>query len=120
MDRNVDANFLKETIKILNENGKSFDDVKWIGNSKVKIPISLFLKESDFEYDSGYGDQVIDDSLKIVGSNWWLERNEYDGSEWWTFRTFPKEPKKSGTIQKKSDTISIGTLNLEIQSFEIV
>ena len=31
-----------------------------------------------------------------VGDNWWLERAEYDGSEWWEFKTIPKEPRWGG------------------------
>jgi hypothetical protein len=30
--------------------------------------------------------------LIIVGDNWWLERKEYDGSEWFEFKKKKKEP----------------------------
>jgi hypothetical protein len=26
----------------------------------------------------------------VIGSDWWLERHEYDGSEWWEFKSLPK------------------------------
>ena len=50
-----------------------------------------FAKEMDFEYDSGFGSQ------KIKGFVWlkdgtWLERGEYDGSEWWTHKIRPSIP----------------------------
>ena len=28
----------------------------------------------------------------IVGWNWWLERREYDGAEWWELETKPIIP----------------------------
>lgn len=28
----------------------------------------------------------------IVGDDWWMERHEYDGSEWWEFKELPKKP----------------------------
>lgn len=41
-------------------------------------------------YDAGFGETVINPNLKIVGvDNWWLERAEYDGSEWWDYKEFP-------------------------------
>ena len=50
-----------------------------------------FLRELDFTYDSGYGGQ------KLFGTVWlqnnaWLERGEYDGSEWWEYKSFPIVP----------------------------
>ena len=50
-----------------------------------------FKEIADFEYDDGYGGAEIPD-VRIVGSNWWLERGEYDGSEWWEFKTIPQKP----------------------------
>ena len=44
----------------------------------------LFLM---FRQLSGY--QVADD-LVVVGDSWWLERHEYDGSEWWEYKEKPK------------------------------
>lgn len=39
-------------------------------------------------------------SLKIVGDNWWLERHEYDGAEWFEFKTLPQKPKIKEKITK--------------------
>jgi hypothetical protein len=30
--------------------------------------------------------------LEIVGDDWWLERHEYDGAEWWEYKTKPSMP----------------------------
>jgi hypothetical protein len=50
-----------------------------------------FLKAIDYEYDSGYGGQ------EVFGYIWykdgtWSERGEYDGSEWWEYKSCPEIP----------------------------
>lgn len=50
-----------------------------------------FLEGLNFNYDDGYGSQ------ELFGVVWfkdgtWLERNEYDGSEWWKHKVAPKIP----------------------------
>ncbi len=52
-----------------------------------------FLKSINFTYDSGYGGQCI------FGYIWyddgtWSERGEYDGSEWWVYKSCPEIPAK--------------------------
>lgn len=52
-----------------------------------------FLKELDFNYDSGYGGQ------ELYGTVWfkddtWAGRGEYDGSEWWEEYSLPEIPKE--------------------------
>lgn len=47
-----------------------------------------FLDKLDFEYDAGYGGQ------ELFGIIWcedgvWLDRGEYDGSEWWEEHKYP-------------------------------
>ena len=84
------VNFLKETIKALNENGKDFyKDVEFIAVEGCIIKKEYFVKYANFEYDNGYGRAIIPLSFIIVGKDWWLERAEYDGSEWWEFKTMP-------------------------------
>lgn len=38
----------------------------------------------------------------MAGDDWWLERAEYDGSEWWKFKTLPVEPKVSKCVFDKA------------------
>lgn len=87
------SNLLKETILILNSNGKTPKDVKWVGNTSVKTTWENFENIADKEYDSGFGGEQVNLDLMIVGDDWWLERHEYDGSEWWEYKTIPPEPK---------------------------
>jgi len=87
-------NLLKETVKILEENKKTLNDIVWFGNksmSAVDIDLSKFL---NVEYDAGYGGNEICSGLILVGKNFWLERGEYDGSEWWEFKKMPTKPRK--------------------------
>ena len=91
-----DINFLKETLYSLKQENKSWEDVFFVSYQEkeiiYEIPKDEFLKKADFYYDDGYGGQEIDKSLMIVGYDWWLERHEYHGSEWWEFKTLPTHP----------------------------
>ncbi len=51
-----------------------------------------FLGRLDFEYDSGYGGQELFGTIWLTKENTWLERGEYDGSEWWAYRVCPPVP----------------------------
>jgi hypothetical protein len=72
---------------------KGYDDWAEI-NLKVgytEEEYESFLKSLDSDYDSGYGGQ------ELAGCVWlengaWLERGEYDGSEWWDYKSTPQIP----------------------------
>ena len=83
---------IEETIQCLNENHLTPDDVKWVGSRNGLFVLSwqeFEEKFKDLSYDDGYGLQVIASDLVVVGDKWWLERAEYDGTEWWVFRKPP-------------------------------
>lgn len=46
------------------------------------------LKFLDREYDDGYGAQELAGTI-VFKNKTWLEREEYDGAEWWVFRILP-------------------------------
>lgn len=86
------VNLWEETIKKLANHGKSFTDVKYIQGSDFGITKENFeqvAKKS--EYYSGFGTAKVAEDLVIVGDDWWLERHEYDGSEWWEYKETPKQ-----------------------------
>jgi len=88
------TNLLKETLEVLWQHGKKSGDVKWCGTKNGWCTWDEFRSVAkDIEYDNGYGTAMIADDLVIVGEDWWLERHEYDGSEWWEFKTLPVKPK---------------------------
>ena len=88
------TNLLQETERVLKNHNKTFNDIKWISIEGELIPIDLFRIQADKSYDSGYGCAEVNESLLIVGDGWWLERREYDGSEWWEFVTAPVKPNR--------------------------
>ena len=42
----------------------------------------------DREYDDGFGGQELDGTI-VFKDGTWLERGEYDGSEWWEYKCKP-------------------------------
>lgn len=109
------TNLLKETLEILEAHNKKPSDVRWVGCpeaaylhgiGKPKSPIPLgswddFASFADFNYDSGYGGNEVTSEIVIVGDNWWLERGEYDGSEWWEYKTLPSRPSDPTPLRAK-------------------
>lgn len=86
--------FLEETKEMLKECGKSPQDVRWCGSYEFGwFSWEEFVKVANFEYDEGFGAQEVARDLIIVGDDFWLERREYDGSEWWEMASFPGKPK---------------------------
>lgn len=86
-------NLLDETLQELRCNGLSFADIEWVGSASGEY--ALTWEEfadliEDVEYDCGYGGQEIVADLVVVGPDWWMERDEYDGSEWWAVKRKPQ------------------------------
>lgn len=48
------------------------------------------LDKLDFEYDNGYGGQELYGTIVFTDGTW-LERGEYDGSEWWAYKEKPSK-----------------------------
>ncbi len=88
-------NLLKETISVITKHNHSESDVLWCGLDGKYFSWDQFEKISDVEYDNSFGTNEIPLDLLVVGKNWWLERHEYDGSEWWEHKTLPIRPKES-------------------------
>lgn len=92
-------NFLEETK--LSMGPKKSQDIDWIGSMDGEYAMTWeeFEKLANFEYDGGFGSQKIASDLVIVfkdGS--YLERAEYDGSEWWEFKTQPEKKENAKPI----------------------
>jgi hypothetical protein len=52
-----------------------------------------FLKNLDFEYNCGYGGQILFGYIWYT-DNSWSTRGEYDGSEWWNHHNLLEIPKE--------------------------
>ena len=86
-------NLLKETIAILKENNKTSEDVVWVGSiSFGSFNWETFKKLADKEYNDRHGSVEVPLDLFVVGKDFWLERHEYDGADWWEFKTMPIQP----------------------------
>lgn len=86
------TNLWEETTIILMEHGKTFKDVKYIQGSDFVITKENFEKVAKkSNYYSGFGAPEVAEDLVVVGDNWWIERCEYDGSEWWEYKEKPKQ-----------------------------
>jgi hypothetical protein len=100
MKRPDDTNLLQETLKIMRENEVFESDVDWVGSKDYWFSWGDFKKLADIEYDNGFGAPEIAIDLKIVGDKWWLERHEYDRSEWWEFKRMPMQPDEHHVPEK--------------------
>jgi len=97
------ANALKELQNKLKEINKTIDNIIALNIAKyecceyynpdirikaTKENIKEKIKELDFDYCEGYGSQELY-GLVLFDDNSWLERGEYDGSEWWEYKKPP-------------------------------
>ena len=101
------SNLKEETLKVLHHNGKRRSDVKYVCGDDVRISREQFWKLADTEYDP-YGAPEIATDLTLIGDDFWMERGEYDGSEWWDFHTMPD---KTGMPIRKITALSVRQYN---------
>lgn len=94
------SNLLEETIAMLKENDKSEKDVLWCGNKDLNFTWQHFITVANRDYDSGFGGQEIASDLLVVGEDFWMERHEYDGSEWWEYKQNPIFPDNEVNIKR--------------------
>lgn len=100
------TNLWKETIRVLEEHGKTFENVEYIQGADFGITKENFekiAKKSD--YDSGFGAARVAEDLVVVGDNWWIERNDYDGNEWWEYKEKPKQLSNIKEVSNIADGI---------------
>jgi hypothetical protein len=84
-------NLLQETTDKLIEHGLSPHDILWVGSDDGEFVIDWdsFAAISDSEYDNVSLPCIVAPDLVVVGADWWLERQECDGAEWWEFKRIP-------------------------------
>lgn len=110
-------NLLNETKEILLKHGKHYEDIEFVvGLSSSVEEVSRWGCDSDDElvratwdefaaqanknYDNGFGAAEVFEATMIVGKDFWLERHEYDGAEWWEYKKTPKaEDYREGSIR---------------------
>lgn len=94
------ANLLEETLRVLENNGKTTADVRWVGDGDEYECswVEFAALAGKTIYDNGFGGAEVAQDLKVVGDGWWLERHEYDGAEWWEFKSLPQRIESSRPI----------------------
>ena len=96
MDTNAKTEFLNSTstyiveCAIITRVGEE-DIILKVDHSVVEY--KEFLNKLDFTYDDGYGEQLLFGTIWL-DNNTWLERGEYDGSEWWEAKYRPDIPSR--------------------------
>lgn len=94
-------NLLEETIQTLRLYGLSEKDIKWVGGDETWFTWEDFKLLANVDYDEDYGGLEVAEDLIIVGEDWWLERNEYDGREWWKMNRPPKKEDREYKVPQK-------------------
>jgi len=101
-------NLLKETIHEMLSHGYLVTDIKYVIVDGMAYQWEDFAAVADFEYDSGYGSYEVNPQMTIVMEDGhWFEREEYDGSEWWKYRTYPT-PEKPTHKMLKQEMLRVG------------
>jgi hypothetical protein len=87
------VNLKVETLMVLDRLDYTIDDIAWVGSDELEIPVDRFFELADQEYDSDFGSaKVCRDLIICMKDGSWFERDEYDGSEWWQYRTAVRRP----------------------------
>ena len=96
------TNLLEETIEQIEECGHTTNEVNFVADEKSCCSWEDFARTAkNYDYDEDYGGVEVNTNLVVVGSDWWLERNEYDGSEWWEYKSLPIAPNNYGEVRLK-------------------
>jgi len=76
--------------------GYQYDDEEPCPKFKLKVnhtekEFKSFLRSLNFNYDSGYGEQILFGTVWLEDGTW-CTRGEYNGSEWWVHNQLPEIP----------------------------
>ena len=82
----IDEYFLKNT-----ESWELTKDPTYKGKDKIDWEA---IPKQELTYDRGYGTQCWEGWITFKDTNDWLEREEYDGIEWWVWRSKPSLEKE--------------------------
>lgn len=91
------ANVKHELQKVLSDNHKTTQDIAYgvirlgyyLDGAKIfELGTDIAINTLDEHYDNGYGAQELFGYIVFTDGTW-LERHEYDGSEWWEFKRTP-------------------------------
>jgi hypothetical protein len=94
------SNLLKKTKELMSTHNKTPQDVLWVGCETFRSTWDNFAEIADAtDCDNVFRCTQVAQNLVVVGKDWWLERQEYDGSEGWRYKTTPKMPDEEKSIK---------------------
>ena len=89
-------NLKEETLNKIKDIGKTIEDIEYgtiVDDTKIYTIDSVSdLDKLDFRYYAGYGTQEVSGNI-VFKDGTWLDRAEYDGSEWWEYYKKPERYK---------------------------
>lgn len=106
-------NLLEDTREELHENNKKEKEVLWVGSYDGGYSITWELFQGiakNINYRSEFHAAFIPSDLVVVGDGWWLERGEWEGSEYWIF----KQPPTSPTAEAKTFSVLCEPNNMPV------
>ena len=100
MNKSVnELNLKEETLEVIGSREVDEYHLVYLGTSFEEEGTQIYNGKGDInwdtipqeylEYYAGYGTQYWDGWVTFKDSNSWIERNEYDGSEWWSVYSKP-------------------------------
>ena len=119
-------NALNELIDVCKYNWKSLEDIDywWVGwdddnqcifNSDSIEIMKKFLNDNYSNYDNWWGSQELYWEI-VFKDKTWLERWEYDGSEWWEYKKCPERKLSKDEVRIKEIDEHVESLLKERQS----
>lgn len=75
---------------IFNQNDDIREDI-YLPLNYTEDNYTQFLERINKEYDEGWGGQQLFGTIWLENGKW-IERGEYDGSEWWELKEYPAIP----------------------------
>jgi len=103
-----EENLYTETVEAMKSIDKNPSDIGRIGSYDGDYECTWleFMSLADFHYDSGYGGtKVATDLIILFRDGTWMERKEYDGSEWWSYVTPPDFRRSLWDFPKKIESL---------------
>lgn len=102
------TNLYKETVEKLAEYDRTIDDIIFVYGEDFRITVDNFIDVAkNTEYNDGFGWAEVAQDLTILGNDFIMYREEYDGSEWWTFKWIDaKIPTEIRSVNKLADSYS--------------
>lgn len=105
------TNFKQETLELIGDHEVDEYYLEYIGcwsvsenplyNGRDEIDWD-FIFVGNLSYDKGYGSQYWKGWITFKDTADWLERESYDGMEWWVWRSKPSLEKEERKLNDKN------------------